>query len=256
MPPGAGAFLVVDMTASFYLKGWPMLTSRTALTGLASAALSLTLLVAPAHAQDRGPGGPGGQGGGRWGQMSDQDRQQMREQMRQRMEERQQEMAERLREQLGMSAEEFGVIQPRIEAVEDLQREREMATRMGGRGGWGRGGDDNADRPGRGGGGGNNADRPGRGGGDNAGGQRRGGFGFGGGMEFSAEGQQLQQSSRQLQQVVRDDNATSEQVQQALQAFRSARDTMDGKIDKAQEDLRQLLTAKQEATLVANGTLD
>lgn len=199
--------------------------------------LALMLLLAglmsvPAYAQGgRGQGGrDGGRDGGRerWEQMSDEQREEMIEQFRERMAERQAEQDERLREEIGATEEEFELLQPKIERVRQLTRERQMAS-AGGFGG-GRGGP-----------------AGGRGG--------RGGTPFAGLFETSDEGEALTEAQAELREALEDD-AVAGDIKEALDTYREARDAMDAAIQEAREDLRGLLTAKQEAYFVVNGMLD
>lgn len=205
--------------------------------------VALILLVAglmsmPAYAQGGRGGGQGGgrDGGGRDGgrqrfeDMSDDEREAMMEQMRERMAQRQAEQDEQLREEIGASEDEFELLQPKIERVRQLTRERQMANSgnaFGGRGG-GRGGD----AAGR---GGRNpmADL----------------------FETSEEGEALMETRTELREVL-EEKAVAADVKEALDAYREAREAMDEAIAEAREDLRGLLTARQEAYFVVNGMLD
>lgn len=53
-----------------------------------------------------------------------------------------------------------------------------------------------------------------------------------------------------------EEKAVAADVKDALDAYREARDAMDEAIDDAREELRGLLTARQEAYMVLNGMLD
>lgn len=132
-----------------------------------------------------------------------------------------QRMMERYREQLGVKDEtEWKLIQTRIEKVSEARRE--VGMRGMGFGGMG----------GRGGG-------PGGAGG---GGGRRG---FGG--EPSAEAEALQKAV--------DSNASSDEIKAKLTALRTANKDKEAKLEKAQDDLRKVLTVKQEASAVLMGLL-
>jgi len=86
--------------------------------------------------------------------------------------------------------------------------------------------------------------RRGGGGGDNAPGGRRGGF-FGG---PSPEAEALQKAI--------DDNAPAAQVKALLEKYRAARKDKEAKLAQAQEDLRKVLTARQEAQAALLGLLN
>lgn len=131
-----------------------------------------------------------------------------------------QRMMERYREQLGVKDEtEWKLIQTRIEKVSEARREVGMrGMGFGGMGGRGGG-------PGGAGGGG-----------------RRG---FGG--EPSAEAEALQKAV--------DSNASSDEIKAKLTALRTANKDKEAKLEKAQDDLRKVLTVKQEASAVLMGLL-
>jgi len=222
---------------------------RAGVASMALVALTLMLIVPAgrAVAQDQaqgqgqgqgqgGGGGRGGQGGGGRGNFDP-------EQFRQRMN-------ERIKEYLGASDDEWGVIQPKLEKVMQLQRQTSTGGGMGflfrGRGGPGGGGPGGA---GGAGGGGPNGD----------GGGRRGGGGGGpggpGGLFGADDNSPVRQASRDLQQAV-ESNANADQLKAKMTALRSARTKAKEELGKAQEDLRGLLSAKQEAALVAAGMLE
>jgi hypothetical protein len=87
-----------------------------------------------------------------------------------------------------------------------------------------------------------------RGGGGGEGGQRAAGMMRGLGMEPSPEAEALQKAI--------DAEAPTEQIKAALQKFREARKRKQAELAKAQDDLRDVLTLRQEATLVSMGILD
>ncbi|MEX1016451.1 MAG: hypothetical protein WDZ31_06875 [Phycisphaeraceae bacterium] len=186
--------------------------------------IMLTLVVfvtgAALMAQERGERGPRGDRGPRGGEQVD------REQMRERMEERRAAMSERMREQLGLSAEEWTVIEPRIQQVQTLQAQGSV----GGRGMMGMRG--------------------------------RGGRGFGpGGGDEAGEGEARElppvaQASRDLRQTLADEDASEAQINERLVALRAARAEHAEELDEAREALRELLTPRQEAVLVMTGVLD
>jgi hypothetical protein len=124
--------------------------------------------------------------------------------------------------------DEWKAIQPLIEKVSDAR----MAVAVGGGFGFGRGGG------GRRGGGNNDAQANG----NNQGGRR----GFPGG-EPGPEAEELQKAI--------DSNASKEELKSKLTKLRDARKDKEVKLAKAQEDLRKVLTLKQEATAVLMGLL-
>lgn len=141
------------------------------------------------------------------------------EQMRQRL-------AERLREQLDVkNDDEWKVISERIERVNQARRE----LGVGGFGAFGLG------RGGRGGPGGGEAPA-----GDQ--GRRRG---FGG--ERSPEAEALRKAIEA--------QASTEEIKAKLAKYREARKEKEARLEQAQEELRKVLTVKQEAAAVLAGLL-
>ena len=181
----------------------------------ASVAAVLTMCAGQLFAQDAPPQRQRGQGGGNFDP----------EAMRQRM-------MDSYKERLDVKDDaEWKLISDRIEKVTTARRDVGFG---GGFGGFGRGG-------GRGGPGG-----PGGGGGDNApggGGNRRGGFGG----EPSEEAQALQKAI--------DAKAPADEIKAKLAKYRESRKEKEAKLEKAQDDLRKVLTTRQEAVAVLAGLL-
>jgi len=181
------------------------LAGGVALSGAVSGAL-LSALPAGAQVPDPGPGGRRG------------DPNQFRDQMK-----------ARLKELLGAADDEWKILEPRIDKVQDLQqvslsgRGMGLALLFGGRGG-GFGG------PGRGGGGRFNRD-PG-------------------------PPSSVQMKWQELQATIENKDAGPERYKAALTAYREARNQVQNDLLKSQNELRDLLTPRQEAILVALGTLD
>jgi len=126
--------------------------------------------------------------------------------------------------------DEWKAIQPLLEKVSDAR----MAVALGGGGfGFGRGGGGRR-------GGGNNNDAQANG--NNQGGRR----GFPGG-EPSPEAQELQKAI--------DSNASKDELKAKLAKVREARKDKEAKLAKAQEELKKVLTVKQEAAAVLMGLL-
>ncbi|OHB76242.1 MAG: hypothetical protein A2Z25_05930 [Planctomycetes bacterium RBG_16_55_9] len=167
--------------------------------------------------QAGGMQGPQGQGPG--------GRQFDPEQMRQMME-------QRMQEALGATDQEWKVLGPRVMKVQDLSRQ----TGGGGRGMmmFGRG------------------MRGGPGGPGAPGGDRPGGRGMGTNRELT-EVDKIQEA---LQTTLDNTSATPDQIKQELTKLRAAREKAKQELAKAQQDLRQVLTVRQEATLVLMGMLD
>jgi len=177
----------------------------------------------------QGPGGPmqGGPPQGPGGPQFDPA------QMRQMMEQRMQEL-------LGATAEEWKVLGPRVMKVQDLARQSGggpgmMFGPMGRRGAGGPGG------PGMGGPG---AAGPG---GDRAGGR---------GMAMNRELTEVEKIQMELQTLLENAASTPEQIKQQVTKLRAAREKSKQELAKAQQDLRQILTVRQEAQLVLMGWLD
>lgn len=170
-------------------------------------ALCLGLAAASAAFGQAGGGQGGGPGGGGGGRNFDPA------QWRQRME-------ERMKEQLGVNDEEWKVLQPKVEKVQQLQ----MQSRGGGGfGGRGRGG------PGGGGGPGGDANQP---------------------------QSPVQQASADLRSVLDNKDSTPEQIKVKLDAYRAARTKAREELTAAQAELKDLLSARQEAALVSMGMLE
>ena len=159
----------------------------------------------------------GGPGGGRQGGARNFDPAQFRERI-----------MERTKETLEITDDtEWKAIQPLVQKVMDAR----MATMTGmGRGMFGGG-------PRR---GGDNG--PGGGGGDQ--GQRRGGF----------PGQQSSPEAEALQKAI-DAKAPKAEVKAALAKYLESRKAKQAELEKAQDDLRKVLSSRQEAIATLNGLL-
>jgi len=149
------------------------------------------------------------------------------EQMRQRMEEFRQRAAERMREQLGATEDEWKVLQPRIEKVQNLQRQSRGGMMMGfmGRG-----------------------RRPG--GENQPGGQAR--------PAAVAEGEQsdVQKKSTALQSLLDDKASTPAAIKAALDALRQARAKHAQELAAARKELQEVVSINQEARLVLMNILE
>lgn len=141
-------------------------------------------------------------------------------------------MAERMKEQLGADDEGWKVIQPRLMKVMELNRQ---ASGGPGRGGMFFGG----------------FRRP-RGGGDAQGpGGRRGPQG-----QPDRELTPVEKAGDQLRTTLEDQSASPEQIKNQLTALRAAREKAKQGLAAAQQELRQILTLRQEAQLVLMGLLN
>jgi hypothetical protein len=139
-----------------------------------------------------------------------------------------QRMMDNYRERLEIKGDdEWKAIQPLVEKVMDARREVGFGGGGFGRGGGGRRGGANNDAQAN---------------GNNQGGRR----GFPGG-EPSPEAQELQKAI--------DSNASKDELKAKLAKVREARKDKEAKLAKAQEDLKKVLTVKQEAAAVLMGLL-
>src|SRR5436309_1881660 len=132
-----------------------------------------------------------------------------------------QQMEDRLKEQLGTNEDEWKVLQPKVQKVFDAQRD---AGRGFGFGGMGR----------RGGGG--------------------GGGGFGGGGGGSDQPQSAVAKAQQdLRTTLDNKSASADEISAKLTALRDARTKARADLEAAQKELKEVLTARQEAVLVSMG---
>ncbi len=190
------------------------------------AACVLGLMVGGLSLAQQGGGGQGGgrrggQGGGPGGGPGGFDPAQMR-----------QRMMERMKEQLGADDQAWKVMEPRLTKVMELNRQANAGGRgmmgMFGRGRGGPGGPGGDQGP--------QADRRGRG----------------------PQGEQtaLEKAMTQLRTTLENQSATPEEIKTQLTAVRSAREKARQELAVAQQDLKKILTVRQEAMLVEMGMLD
>lgn len=152
-----------------------------------------------------GGGGDGGGRGGRGGGGGNFDPAAMR-----------QRWTDQLKTDLGVTDEEFKVLQPKIEKVRTLQREtgQQRGMGMGGRGGPNAPAVDATTLP------------------------------------------PVARALAELKTVLDNKEATPEQIKEKLTALREAKAKAKENLLAAQKELTELLTARQEAVLVQNGTLE
>jgi hypothetical protein len=132
-------------------------------------------------------------------------------------------MMDNVKERLAFTNDtDWAAVQPLVQKVMDARRDLMTA----GMGGFGRRG-----------GGGNNASQ------NNDQGGRRGGFG-----QPSVEAEALQKAL--------DSNAPAAQVKAALEKYRASRKDKEAKLTQTQDDLRKVLTTRQEAQAVLLGLLN
>jgi hypothetical protein len=122
---------------------------------------------------------------------------------------------DQLKQQLGATDEEFAAIQPKIQAVMQLQRDVAPRGGMFGR--------------------------------------RGGGFGFGG---PTTQPSAVSQAMQELQTTLDDQNSSADLIKSKLDAVRDARAKARQDLAVAQQDLKSVLTQRQEAVMVLNGILD
>ena len=155
------------------------------------------------------------------------------EQMRKRMADNQAESHAKLRESFAMSAEEFTAIEPLLTRIEMLRMQERVVNPQG-------------LMPGR-----------GRGPGGQGGGQ---GGDFAkmllGDTPMEPAAKEVQDATKALSSLLADAQANTTEVAAALVRVRAARTALTAVVAKAQEDLRGVLTPRQEAVLVERGTLD
>jgi hypothetical protein len=66
----------------------------------------------------------------------------------------------------------------------------------------------------------------------------------------------VQLKSDELRELLRDEKAATEQIKSKLAAFRGAKEKVNRELMAARQNLRQVMTLRQEAQLVLNGLLD
>jgi hypothetical protein len=133
-------------------------------------------------------------------------------------------MIDRLKEAMNASDDEMKALQPQIEKVMQLSRD----ARSGGMGGFGRRGGG----PGGPGGGDPNAQQP--------------------QQQLST----VQQRQQELQAAVENKDTPPAELKAKIEALRAAKAAARAELTKAQEDLRGLLTQRQEAVLITFGILE
>jgi hypothetical protein len=133
-----------------------------------------------------------------------------------------QQFMDRVRENLGANDDEWKVLQPKIEKVFTAQRE----ARFGG--GFGFGGS-------------------GRG--------NRGGGGPGGTADNQPQSA-VGQAAQDLRRTLENKDASADEISAKLKTLREAREKAQTELATAQKELKEVLTQRQEATLVSYGMLD
>jgi hypothetical protein len=125
-----------------------------------------------------------------------------------------------IKEQLASPDDEWKLIQPKLEKVLTAQRETRSSRGFGNRGGRTRGG--------------NNGDN----------------------QNNNQPQSPVAQASEDLRKAVEDKSTPPEELTKKIATLREAREKAKADLAAAQKDLRELLSARQEATLISNGILD
>jgi len=191
------------------------------LVAICAASLSFSALAQPGGDRgDRGDRRGGDRRGGGWNMqdMDPEQRAQIMERMRERMAEQSKRNLERQQEAMGMNDDEFEIVGPMIERVQKLVVEQAVGG-GGGRGGMAR---------------------------------------FMGNMSdmVSEEGKKVIDATSKLRELLEDENVGGGDLKPALGALRSARTAHAGALKTAREELRSVLSSKQEAQMVLSGLLD
>lgn len=126
-------------------------------------------------------------------------------------------MLDRLKEQLGSSDDEWKVLSPRIEKVFTLERDTRGGGMMG------------SSRFGR------SSDRQ---------------------SQPSGEQSAVQKAAASLRSALEDKSISADEIASRLAAYRQAKEQAKADLVKAQADLKELLSQRQEAQLVMMGMLD
>ncbi len=129
-----------------------------------------------------------------------------------------QRMTERMKETLGVTDEEWKVVEPKLTKVARLTFESRFGGAMAMFGRGGRGGDTATTRP--------------------------------------APTSEVGKAGAELAKVLADKEAKGEQIKTALQALRDARAKAKAELEQAQKELSEVLTVRQEAILVTAGMLE
>ena len=131
-------------------------------------------------------------------------------------------MMERFREMLGFSEEEWELVMPYVEKVSELNRQ--LNSRRGRAGAFGR-------------------QRGGRGPQDNP-------------LPVAAENEDpMRLATENLRGVLEDEQAPASEIKAALDDYREVRTLIQSELAVAQQELKELLTVKQEAQMVMLGLL-
>jgi Spy/CpxP family protein refolding chaperone len=130
----------------------------------------------------------------------------------------QQAQLKRLKDLMGSTDEEWKILEPRLQKVQDLLRDSGSRSALGSARG------------------------------------RRGGFG--GVVSPDTPMTPVQEAAKELQDSLGSKDASPDEVKAKLTALRDARNKLQSDLQRAQDQVRELLTARQEAVLVMAGMLN
>jgi hypothetical protein len=154
----------------------------------------------------------------------------MAPQMRQRMAEMQTENRAKLREAWGMTTDEFSAVEPLLGKVEAMRQQKALIDGMPG--------------------------MPGRGGGGRGPGRFFNPQMMLGDTPLDPAVQAVQDAGKSLRALLDDKQASNDEVAKAVTRLRAARSEFTTSLNQAQEELRSVLTPRQEAELIDRGTIE
>lgn len=125
-------------------------------------------------------------------------------------------MLDRMKETLGATDDEWKALEPKVDKVMTLSNQIRGRGMFGGRGGRGGASADNAPAP----------------------------------------QSDVEKKAADLRKVLDNKDAKPDEIKAALAGYREARDKAKVELEKAQKDLKEVLTQRQEAQLVTMGMLD
>ena len=150
-------------------------------------------------------------------------------------------MNQRMKEMFGATDQEWKILGPRVTKVQELSRQAGGGGRdgmMGGRRGGPQGGPPQGDRQG------------------GPQGDRQGGPQGGRQSMPTREQSEVDKASEQLRTLLENTSASPEQIKTQLTLLRSAKEKAKQQLIVAQQELRQIITLRQEAQCVMMGILD
>jgi hypothetical protein len=85
----------------------------------------------------------------------------------------------------------------------------------------------------------------------------RGGPGGPGGRDGGREGEgEVASAARELRTVLQNENASPQEINERLSAYRAAREKANQELESARNELKELLTPRQEAVLALYGLVE